>query len=223
MATVLARGFSEKKLSLWFCRRAAWSGRIKRGGVFVWSFYGKTSGEDGSVWRRSRSIELQVFLPAFVPEGFLRVYRDKFARSEFLSRLFGGFCPRWTLCSESLFQRSSSNRFFSKKSLRSTQVVDRGQCFLRPTGSCADRRKHCSHQKNFQHVHVLLSWKLFSSENSKKQQIAFFGNWCVISQSVLMQGLNWLARENLFIITFGAVVCVVFWYEAYRMWSLRPY
>jgi DNA-binding transcriptional ArsR family regulator len=41
--------------------------------------------------------------------------------------------------------------------------------------------------------------------------------------TILMQGLNWLARENLFIITFGAVVCAVFWYEAYRMWSLRPY
>ena len=41
--------------------------------------------------------------------------------------------------------------------------------------------------------------------------------------TVLMQGLSWLARENLFIITFGAVVCVIFWYEAYRMWSLRPY
>jgi hypothetical protein len=41
--------------------------------------------------------------------------------------------------------------------------------------------------------------------------------------AVLMPGLNWLARENLFIITFGAVVCAVFWYEAYRMWSLRPY
>jgi DNA-binding transcriptional ArsR family regulator len=40
---------------------------------------------------------------------------------------------------------------------------------------------------------------------------------------VLMQGLNWLARENLFIIAFGAVVCLIFWYEAYRMWSLRPY
>jgi len=41
--------------------------------------------------------------------------------------------------------------------------------------------------------------------------------------TVLMQGLNWLARENLFIIAFGAAVCVIFWYEAYRMWSLRPY
>ena len=36
----------------------------------------------------------------------------------------------------------------------------------------------------------------------------------------LLQGLS---RENLFIITFGAVVCAVFWYEAYRVWSMRPF
>jgi DNA-binding transcriptional ArsR family regulator len=36
----------------------------------------------------------------------------------------------------------------------------------------------------------------------------------------LLQGFT---RENLFIIAFGAVVCVIFWYEALRMWSLRPY
>jgi hypothetical protein len=40
---------------------------------------------------------------------------------------------------------------------------------------------------------------------------------------VLMPGLNLFARENLFIILFGAVVCAIFWYEAYRMWNLRPY
>ena len=31
------------------------------------------------------------------------------------------------------------------------------------------------------------------------------------------------ARENLFIIAFGAVVCAIFWYEAYRIWSMRPF
>jgi hypothetical protein len=36
----------------------------------------------------------------------------------------------------------------------------------------------------------------------------------------LMQGFT---RENLFIISFGAIVCAVFWYEAYRIWSLRPF
>lgn len=36
----------------------------------------------------------------------------------------------------------------------------------------------------------------------------------------LVQGFT---RENLFIISFGAIVCIVFWYEAYRIWSLRPF
>lgn len=31
------------------------------------------------------------------------------------------------------------------------------------------------------------------------------------------------ARENLFIIAFGAVVCAIFWYEAYRVWNMRPF
>lgn len=36
----------------------------------------------------------------------------------------------------------------------------------------------------------------------------------------LLQGFT---RENLFIITFGAIVTVVFWYEAYKVWSRRPF
>jgi DNA-binding transcriptional ArsR family regulator len=32
-----------------------------------------------------------------------------------------------------------------------------------------------------------------------------------------------LARENLFIMAFGAVVCAIFWYEAYRVWTMRPF
>jgi DNA-binding transcriptional ArsR family regulator len=36
----------------------------------------------------------------------------------------------------------------------------------------------------------------------------------------LIQGFT---RENLFIISFGAIVCTVFWYEAYRVWSMRPF
>ena len=36
----------------------------------------------------------------------------------------------------------------------------------------------------------------------------------------LMQGFS---RENLFIISFGAIVCAIFWYEAYRVWSMRPF
>jgi DNA-binding transcriptional ArsR family regulator len=37
---------------------------------------------------------------------------------------------------------------------------------------------------------------------------------------VLMQGFT---RENLFILLFGGVVTAVFWYEAIRIWSLRPF
>jgi DNA-binding transcriptional ArsR family regulator len=37
---------------------------------------------------------------------------------------------------------------------------------------------------------------------------------------LLVQGFT---RENLFIISFGAIVCAVFWYEAYRIWSMRPF
>jgi hypothetical protein len=32
-----------------------------------------------------------------------------------------------------------------------------------------------------------------------------------------------LMRENLFIAVFGAIVCVIFWYEAYRVWTMRPF
>ena len=35
--------------------------------------------------------------------------------------------------------------------------------------------------------------------------------------------LQSFTRENLFIITFGAIVCAVFWYEAYRVWNMRPF
>jgi DNA-binding transcriptional ArsR family regulator len=30
-------------------------------------------------------------------------------------------------------------------------------------------------------------------------------------------------RDNLFIISFGAIVCAIFWYEAYRVWAMRPF
>ena len=32
-----------------------------------------------------------------------------------------------------------------------------------------------------------------------------------------------ISRESLFIVTFGAIVLAIFWYEAYRIWSLRPF
>jgi len=36
----------------------------------------------------------------------------------------------------------------------------------------------------------------------------------------LMQGFT---RETLFILMFGAIVSAIFWFEALRIWSLRPY
>ena len=37
---------------------------------------------------------------------------------------------------------------------------------------------------------------------------------------ILMHGLT---RENLFILSFGAIVTAIFWYEAARVWSMRPF
>ena len=37
---------------------------------------------------------------------------------------------------------------------------------------------------------------------------------------VLFSGFT---RDNLFIISFGAIVCTIFWYEAYRIWTMRPF
>jgi len=37
---------------------------------------------------------------------------------------------------------------------------------------------------------------------------------------MLMQGFT---RENLFITVFGAIVSAIFWYEAVRVWSLKPF
>jgi hypothetical protein len=30
-------------------------------------------------------------------------------------------------------------------------------------------------------------------------------------------------RDNLFILSFGAIVCAIFWFEAYRVWTMRPF
>lgn len=35
--------------------------------------------------------------------------------------------------------------------------------------------------------------------------------------------LETLSRENLFVILFGAIVVVIFWYETIRVWRLKPY
>jgi len=37
---------------------------------------------------------------------------------------------------------------------------------------------------------------------------------------VLFSGFT---RDNLFILSFGAIVCTIFWYEAYRVWIMRPF
>ncbi len=42
----------------------------------------------------------------------------------------------------------------------------------------------------------------------------------VIYTLVLMQGLT---RESIFILLFAAIVSSIFWYEAVRVWSLRPF
>jgi len=31
------------------------------------------------------------------------------------------------------------------------------------------------------------------------------------------------SRDNVFIISFGAIICAIFWYEAYRVWGMRPF
>jgi predicted DNA-binding transcriptional regulator len=35
--------------------------------------------------------------------------------------------------------------------------------------------------------------------------------------------LQTFTRDNLFILTFGIIVCSIFWYEAYRVWNMRPF
>lgn len=37
---------------------------------------------------------------------------------------------------------------------------------------------------------------------------------------VVMQGFT---RENLFFIAFGAIISAILWYEAFRVWSLKPF
>jgi len=42
----------------------------------------------------------------------------------------------------------------------------------------------------------------------------------IIYLAFIFQGIT---RESLFITTFGAIVLAIFWYEAYRIWALRPF
>lgn len=49
---------------------------------------------------------------------------------------------------------------------------------------------------------------------------AFSTTFYMIYILTLMQGFT---RENLFILTFGAIITMIFWYEAIRIWVLRPF
>jgi predicted DNA-binding transcriptional regulator len=40
---------------------------------------------------------------------------------------------------------------------------------------------------------------------------------------ILFLAQNLFMRENLFILFFGAIVSGIFWYEAYRVWVMRPF
>jgi len=48
----------------------------------------------------------------------------------------------------------------------------------------------------------------------------FSTTFYIVYLAALMQGVT---RENLFILLFGAIVSAIFWYEAIRVWSLRPF
>jgi len=50
---------------------------------------------------------------------------------------------------------------------------------------------------------------------------ALFSSVFYVSYFLLM--VQSFTRDNLFIISFGAIVCAVFWYEAYRVWQMRPF
>jgi len=39
----------------------------------------------------------------------------------------------------------------------------------------------------------------------------------------LLVFLMGITRESIFIILFGAIVCAIFWFEAARVWSLKPF
>jgi len=48
----------------------------------------------------------------------------------------------------------------------------------------------------------------------------FSTTFYIVYLLVLMDGFT---RENLFILVFGAIVTIIFWYEAVRVWLLKPY
>jgi DNA-binding transcriptional ArsR family regulator len=50
---------------------------------------------------------------------------------------------------------------------------------------------------------------------------ALFSTIFYISYITLL--ITAFSRDNLFIAIFGAIVCGIFWYEAYRVWRMRPF
>jgi len=50
---------------------------------------------------------------------------------------------------------------------------------------------------------------------------AVFSTTCYIIYLLLLRQAS--VQENLFILLFGAIVSAIFWYEALRVWSLRPF
>ncbi len=50
---------------------------------------------------------------------------------------------------------------------------------------------------------------------------AVFATTAYLTYALLL--MQELTRENLFILSFGAVVSIIFWYEAFRVWSLKPF
>lgn len=38
--------------------------------------------------------------------------------------------------------------------------------------------------------------------------------------TILMKNIT---TESLFVISFGLIICVIFWYEAFRFWRLKPF
>jgi len=50
---------------------------------------------------------------------------------------------------------------------------------------------------------------------------AVFSTTCYMIYLLLLRPA--FAQENLFILLFGAIVSAIFWYEAIRVWSLKPF
>jgi hypothetical protein len=48
----------------------------------------------------------------------------------------------------------------------------------------------------------------------------FSTTFYLIYLSMLMPGVT---RESLFVILFGAIISAILWYEAIRVWSLKPF